>query len=1465
MPVQLLTMPAPSSAIKRSAIPFSGYLYQNLVGLSLLCDWLDDPGIYDWVQFEADHDEVPQGLDDIVAQRRDGTLVLLQVKFTVNAQDANNALTWDWLLTRKPKGRSLLQKWCDGFFEVVAERIHTAALVTNRVPSREFEATIDTSSLKVTLSRVDAAVRDEILEQLGGEGRAKAFLDRFEFRHSYQGAEALERTVVDRFIPRHGDRPGWLTLFREAIDWAVRKNFPPPHGRVTLDFLRGTIDVRRPRPLDQAFRVPDGYQPPDAEFAAQFMDDLERTGAMVLWGSPGQGKSTFLSYVCRELDQLDLPYIRHHYFLDLGDRSDRLTLGSVANSLISQMEVRHFAFVQGLHFGPEHLRSWIEACAKGYATQGKRFTVVIDGLDHVWRENDRDRQPLDSLFKALLPVPANATLVIGTQKVSDEQLPSRFDRFVDADAWRELPRMSLVSIESWLRTQLDAGRFELVSERHSVEGGLVGLARAFQDVTGSHPLVLTYAFEVLARQHRVLEISTVRSNALAPDGDVRKYYGMLWHQLPNCAKDALHLLADTGFIWPPLGLETCLGIEPGELSPGIGHLLHNSEAGQVAFHGSLYAFVREITEHAGRVQFLLPKVVAWLQNQAPNFHRWGWQWLYEARAGDPRNLLSRPDRSWVIESLATAYPRDQVEAILKRAEEIAFENCDFANAICMRWLKTRVYNGPQFQVDDYERLHACALQLTQDEYPLKTLAAALQTASVDRLHLIGSQYLQAGRSAEATDVLERMRRRINDRIRVGAYRRDEYKVAIEGWLQLAAGTSRFEPERILSITGGAGTKDDAAHLFELFLRELTKKGELAPLMAFVDLPMSIVQRVELELACLRLAGALRAKVHEWPAFTRFSKHPLSSCWRLLYQKATYRHRHFNGYEPLLDVAQHSSPSREFTQRYLHRFFFARVAQCLSQRGAAVVEPAPVYSKRAWLTEACKQMAVLADTVGALLARHADPAFALPFRLLDEVRQPEGYEAVTDHIPFRDALTEVSGDLFLLTTLRSGRVKVSSTEWTHARRSQHFASSSWCDRFAGPGLDLLDREFVGQEIDGRTRGITAVVTPFNERASSYVELCELAATFGLRERADALLRRSLACVIGYGWRKDPTIAFALDAVQAISPKDRAFATDMLRRLVPVVLPLADMTEDSGTRPSDLAALMIDLMPGVFAAFYNHCLVSSEWYTAANVFAELLSSQPLDDPAMPVVAAALWDSAAVSALRRRAGAGDHHAQALIMANAERFGLPVAELGSERDRYKSTEPEEPDIDVTMYSASSVQELQAELRSRNAYVAERKIVRRWFEHWLAQGRGIELLRCLEPLRDRRDGVGGIADILDQAFETSLSLEGKETAYRWLVAAQLQCRGWDEYHGLQHALQRYATFATHYRERWRQFISDTTRPDGPGGTLSIPHHRLVHFLLSVDEVAAAKGVVKAMVDTTVEDFSDQPLASPAWLEEAKA
>jgi hypothetical protein len=186
-----------------------------------------------------------------------------------------------------------------------------------------------------------------------------------------------------------------------------------------------------------------------------------------LWVSPGQGKSTYLRYLCTQLEELEIPYIRHHYFRDLTDTSGRFSLQEVANCLMAQMEAHHIEHVQGLRNGPQYRREWIEACATAYATEGKVFIIIVDGLDHGWRENDQNRQPLDSLFRCLFPVPENATVLIGTQKVDEVQLPSLFPSFVSTDDWIPIPLMSLAATRGWLEGQPTANRFEFPERAYS--------------------------------------------------------------------------------------------------------------------------------------------------------------------------------------------------------------------------------------------------------------------------------------------------------------------------------------------------------------------------------------------------------------------------------------------------------------------------------------------------------------------------------------------------------------------------------------------------------------------------------------------------------------------------------------------------------------------------------------------------------------------------------------------------------------------------------------------------------------------------------------------------------------------------------------------------------------------------------------------------------------------------------------
>src|SRR5690348_7719572 len=115
----------------------TGDEYQDLQSAEVLIEWLENPELYNWVRLEA----MNGSLDDIQAERSDGTLRLLQVKF---ATDEHDRWDWDSLLVGKPSKRggtlpSLLAKWKTSLDAVTASgsSVHEAAFYTNREAASE--------------------------------------------------------------------------------------------------------------------------------------------------------------------------------------------------------------------------------------------------------------------------------------------------------------------------------------------------------------------------------------------------------------------------------------------------------------------------------------------------------------------------------------------------------------------------------------------------------------------------------------------------------------------------------------------------------------------------------------------------------------------------------------------------------------------------------------------------------------------------------------------------------------------------------------------------------------------------------------------------------------------------------------------------------------------------------------------------------------------------------------------------------------------------------------------------------------------------------------------------------------------------------------------------------------------------------------------------------------------------------
>jgi hypothetical protein len=1452
-----------NSFIKRSAIPASGYVYQNLVGIITLCEWLDTPSLYEWVKFEADDEEAARGLDDIVIQRSDGQMELIQVKFTVNEFEPDYALSWDWLTVRKGKsGTSLLEKWTKAFFGVGPDRAARTELITNRRPDAEFASSL--SGGRVLWERLDDFLRQTLAQHAGGEEKARVFFDRFEFSHSYAGHQTLSGAVSAQLQAKHTNHEGWLALYRATFEWSIFKNAPAPDGRITLGILRSTISEIQPRPLDQEFRVPKGYRPPDPAFATDFIEQAMKGDwkCRVLWGSPGQGKSTFLSHFCEQIQSLGVVTIRHHYFLDLQDTSDRFSLASVARSLMSQMESELPEVTVYLNRRPENLKIWLSSCGAACAREGKRLALIVDGLDHVWRENDERISPLNELISLLFPIPQGVTIVLGTQRVGDEQLPPKLHQFVEPEHWVELPRMQVPSITAWLAAHYDSSAFELPLGA-TPDQTMGALAEALLSLSEGHPLVLTYTFMKMIRDHRVLSAQLVRQSDSAPLGDALAYYKSLWLRLSWDAKDALHLVAEDDFIWPSGALEHCLQLKNVNLEAEIGHLLATVDVGVKAFHGSLYVFIRQQPTHQRRVDSLLPRVEDWLDSEAPSYLRWGWLWLYQSRRGDHSGLLSGTTKVWMLQALVQAFDVKQIIRILEDAEEVAFVSGDYELALRKRALKHRIQNGPEFQIEDGSLLFKSALQLASDPYPGLLMASRVNQSSLQALGDLAHLYLSLGEVGRAFDVQERIRQQIKDRLDAGTLNSHEYERAIKGYLDVVGGTGRYAPDKLIKVF--LNHKSGEAW-FAAFLEKASGYSDLTPIMAFASIPMPARLRRVLELQAIRVAGWSQAALHSWGGFERFTKHPLSACWAMLYGEPA--NDAYARYIPLDRLGILDGNSETTLANHLHSLFFAVVASSLQLNGAPALEKVVMSAKREWLLPLLHRLIGSANATATILARGDIPPVPIVYRFIASDRPARNdHDAWAEFRALREALALITADLFLLGRLRSEVKHISAADWAECQRSKLFAPDRLREAYLMRQCHLLSEDTAEHQIRTQAKQIRQTVGPFNEKANELCELCSWATAYGLEDTARELLQGSYEYVTAFGWRKDPGLRHLLDALATVAPTEPEFVSHALARLAPIYNQIDAMTEDSGTSPSDLADLLLQLRPDIFVHFYQHWIANSQWYYADQTFAAFARNADVNAPGVSAALAYASGEQTVTALRARTRLdANQKISAMVRLwdvpeQSARDNRPV--IVRENDAFDDSDSQQPMMpEPEDYPPLKLADFLKALDETRAFTATSKRTVEWFSFWEARGKGVELLSALEGALENSISLFRGTELLDLAFELARRLQGPKVAFVWLVRAHQYRYGWSEYYyGHGESQRRLALVGSLYPKRWEEFLRLSTLPipHYPEKKRAIPDARLVYLLLEVGQTARALSILSTLIDATVAEFECQPLVQPSW------
>ncbi len=1459
--------------IKNTAITAAGYIYQNRQGLKVLCDWLDAPTRYSRVKFECDDEsDAPQGLDDIVIERSDGLIDLQQIKFTPNPEV--HLLSWEWLLAKAgttERSRSMLRKWFDAFKLLDLTKLGEISLKTNRRPDAVMESCLEAG--KIIFFKIPEPKRSRVLAELGSVDDCKAFFDQLHIYHSDMGYLTLEHSVTARLRP-HGTPEGIASLQNAAINWAIQKNLPAPDGWITLASIRTILQASPPAPLPEDFAVPKGYEVPDKTFHQEFirhtLNDIGKV--LVLTGPPGRGKSTYLSALCDTLAEQDIPTVRHHYFLSTIERGrDRVHSYIVEQSIQAQIERFHKDVPKTMG----NLRQLLEGCAAYYKTLGKPFVLILDGLDHVWRINAEDRQPLDDLFRQVIPCPDNMVLLVGTQPVNDAQLPTDLLASAPKAEWHTLPAMSENAVLSYLRKAVQEGRLTTGFEGGQAEEQLQSAASALRAKTNGHPLHIIYAIAELEHSCRKLSAWDIEQLKGDLSRDAQFYYASLWEGLLPSLKDTLRLVCAFSFFWPKSAFtEIAIAIKAKEPDVAkIEHLLHSSRAGLKIFHESLAVFVRATEGYEVRVKDLMPAVANWLEHSAPPSLRVNWLWTIQAKLGNPGNLITGLTRDWIMRRLCEGYPETLFDTLLSDALTAALETAAFADAYRLQHLKTRMVGGSRYQMsnDDLARLMSFTLTLTAEESVIHEAIASrheldiLHVAALGRaLHARGNQVLAKTCGEEALRRFKGLSR-FSSRYRSTA---DSDEVIFLASTFARLGIIGDTLEALIRLVD-----KNAPSIWLPPIQMMVDAGNLDDLMAVAASLPNGQKKSIISDACIRAAATAGVSIAERDDFNTLARTPFVATVEAALTRSS---QPLNEPIPVDWLKGDYYARKEDLAALVHHWFFGAVhlGLCMAAENQTcfMYTLAPAYEGRENITEFLNAL----SAIGAIVAHDWWHGQFVDFHKLYEFLDPiefqtfrQTYDQNSAADDFRAALHRIACDIRLGSILLGNMSEAALTKETICAASQckWFNSASFLDQYAAESLtkmtDEAAAEFVHSQrllLDTKVLGETSV------HLQTPLQLCAIAITHNLRQEAHELCRQTWDITTGYGHRKDPTLNNTVDAISYLVDMAPEDARRLLSRIAPQIHQVLTYTDGSGTRHvlAEADRLLAKLKPSALVVKYEEHTYAGDWSAAENslqayVEQGIAEGWPLDALMRTGLHPVIHDI-----LQQLAQSGDMNATERFRILQGHNGWEAGLIQSERHSESGFDNKPYEGDITVFEPDKIEELLKDLSAN--YREQRRLLPAWYQHWETQKQGKRLLAGLDKvLFSASQWARDVLPLCALAFQTKRKISGLSAAWKYLVHAQISAGGWIGYmERSEDTRKRLSLVAQYYPQRCDEFVVETTYGmfDTPVRQRVAPSEAMVYFYIKQGRIADAVNFVETMVSCVIEDTRTLPLEHPLWMTE---
>lgn len=1459
----------------------SGLDYQDLVALQVLVEMLEHPDRYRWVRVEADD---AGSLDDVVCLRSDGSFDLIQVKCSTSSESVGGILTWEKLLDKGGKTAefpSLLEKWSSSLelWDQKAQ-IHDARVETNRRPADEIGMVLSPGGL-VDFEKIGAVkTRAAIAEQLGGESKAKAFFARFRFWLDRPGIDQLEVSVQKRFLDLGGTLEGWWRLKDELRRWARNRNQPPPDGAITLQEVMKAADWHRLESLPQEFEVPKDYVRPPRDFHECFLEALLalRKGCMVLTGRPGSGKSTYLSYLVGELGKQGIPVVRHHYFLSFSDRtSGRLDYRPIAESLISDIQKsfpKALGEIGNRNPNPGELSKWVDACGQHFAVQGMALIIVIDGLDHVWRESG-SRGELDRLFERLLPAPEGVVVLVGTQPLGDTQVPLRLMREAPRNRWRELPLLDRSAVTQWVA--LHDKDLNLPEDQISRAFRLDQLADAFFKKSQGHPLHLVYTLKALQERGLAPAEDNVEQLPGIPHQDIAKYYEELWRGLPEESREILHMFAACPFPWPETGIIDC--VDPGGRKTAavnsalrqVAHLMIRDPLGLRPFHSSLLVFVQGRDEHSVYSQRMKQSALNWLRTKAPEYWRWAYEWLLEADLGNDQPLLQGPTREWAVEAVAKGYPRHEVSEILGRSSWAALQSGDLPRFVQVGLL--RDYAGVAYEIRSgvLDALLYPQLIAKEDPWLQVRLAARIDALSEPAVAALAEKAAGDGEG----HVVHQWFWELNERLGEGHFTSsvgllDDWESRVVPVLKVAALDKETDPEDVVKFAFYNRANERSCDVLETYTEALRVSRNIEPIREILkhDLTDSERSVVFKNVTLLALEDNLDLDREVSVAYS--IQDPFGAIYASLRRLKSVKVGEvvFPDTE-LLGLTRHRIYLDSVAvQRLFYTAFFCLLANHLSRQSARNEEWLHEVGDYSWPRAFLWSLNAMVSDLAQLLLSNSPASLGWLYRQVRTFawpRWPEERDACEYALCARKAMNEISLDVLILGNALGQKPEITTEGLEIAFTSGYCDPWDWMDAYVGRRRRWLNHETVGWLLHRQAGHLSSSIQGFSERAAKYSTLASVATLHGLLAEAKSHVRQAASNLISHGDHKDIVLFGALDLVKACSKEYPGEARQWLLGLATPIASVMRFTDGDETShlPGELADVLSEVAPDLLPRYYEWLCEEEEYSDALKAFHSFLKRADLSDQVSQALAKTGVDDESLSILAKRGEEGNQGAEEVLSSLTGLLGQRTLERVRADDeepgqpQYQTSGKEEPPSSAD-YPPDRLSDYLAALKERSCDWDE--CIKDWLEFWKNVGKEGEAFRAIEEREGRGEVVGGC----DAVFHFALSFYGGERAYPWLVKAHVRRYGWHYFFtSKDEAVRRWEMVRKHYPGRCLRFVQDSMKSEWGEQWHGIRVYdsfvRLVEYCFFMGQPEVAKQISERVMSTVLELVSPLRLPVPGW------